>query len=285
MEHQGKLFALDENLRKIWADFTENSDEKCFRKFVKGFVSSWESEISPTWGKTVTSCLNSGYQVELGELPDELLPALSKFLIISKDDADQGNIDSGLVRRAREIVKALTITCRQVDHIELAAGMNFVRTITQMATLLLSNLLELESMFFMRRSKKKAEEQTKTLREEIIGFILQSCHFLESIYDPYFCWRAFMCGKEVENANQHQVELHPETIPFLYESFETALVECFPDIGLEMLIVLGAVISGKENFSFSVVISFSSLIGLHSRAQDIKVHGAANFQCRIGSNF
>ena len=46
---------------------------------------SWEKEISPTWGKTVTSCLNGGYKVELGELPDELLPALSKFLIISKD--------------------------------------------------------------------------------------------------------------------------------------------------------------------------------------------------------
>ena len=41
-------------------------------------------------------------------------------------------------------------------------------------------------------------------------------------------------------------ELHQETVPFLYESFETALVECFPDIGLEMLIVLGAVISGKK---------------------------------------
>ena len=51
---------------------------------------SWDREISPCWGKTVTSCLNGGYRVELGELPDELLPALSKFLIISKDEIDQG---------------------------------------------------------------------------------------------------------------------------------------------------------------------------------------------------
>ena len=94
--------------------------------------------------------------MELGELPDELLPALSKFLIISKDEIDQGNIiDSPLVKKSREIVKCLTITCREVDHIPLAASMNFVRTITQMATLLLQNLLEIESMFFMRRSKKK----------------------------------------------------------------------------------------------------------------------------------
>lgn len=246
MENPGKLFALDPDLSQIWADFTEKSDEKCFRKFVKGFVAKWESDISPTWGKTVTTCLHSGYNVQLGELPDELLPALSKFLIISKDDADQGNIDAALVCKSRQIVKALTITCRQVENIELAASMNFVRTVTQMATLLLSSLLEIESMFFMRKSKKKAEEQTKTLRQEIIGFILQSCHFLESIYDPYFHWRAFMNGQQdkVENKEEHQLDLHQETIPFLYESFETALVECFPDIGLEMLIVLGAVISG-----------------------------------------
>ena len=70
---------------------------------------SWEKEISPTWGKTVTSCLNGGYKVELGELPDELLPALSKFLIISKDEADQGNIDSPLVKKSREIVKVNTV--------------------------------------------------------------------------------------------------------------------------------------------------------------------------------
>ena len=264
-ETEGKIFGLDETMRQIWADFTEKSDEKCFRKFVKSFVSSWEKEISPTWGKTVTSCLNAGYKVELGELPDELLPALSKFLIISKDEVDQGSIDSILVRKSREIVKCLTITCRQIDHIQLVSKMNFVRIITQMATLLLQNLLEMESMFFMRKSKKKAEDQTRSLREEIIGFILQSCHFLESIYDPFFRWRAFMCGKEIKPClpeargfPEKDVELHQETIPFLYESFETALVECFPDIGLEMLIVLGAVISGMfwtDFWSFSVFLA------------------------------
>ena len=30
-----KLFAPDEELLQIWANFTEKSDEKCFRKFVK----------------------------------------------------------------------------------------------------------------------------------------------------------------------------------------------------------------------------------------------------------
>ena len=30
-----KLFAPDEELLQIWANFTEKSDEKCFTKFVK----------------------------------------------------------------------------------------------------------------------------------------------------------------------------------------------------------------------------------------------------------
>ena len=55
-------------------------------------------------------------------------------------------------------------------------------------------------------------------------------------------------------------ELHQETVPFLYESFETALVECFPDIGLEMLIVLGAVISGKKKCLLFCLFSFAKFI-------------------------
>ena len=81
---------------------------------------------------------------------------------------------------------------RNVEHIPLVDSMHFVRTVTQMSSLLLNHLLELESTFFMRKSKKKAEEATKSLREEIIAFIIQSCHFLESLYDPYFQWRAYM---------------------------------------------------------------------------------------------
>ena len=44
------------------------------------------------------------------------------------------------------------------------------------------------------------------------------------------------------------VALQQEVVPFLYESFETALVECFPDIGLEMLMVRDLIL--KKNFEF-----------------------------------
>ena len=108
-----------------------------------------------------------------------------------------GNVNSALVKKARDIINCVTITCRNVEFIPLVDSMHFVRTITQMSTLLLNHLLELESTFFMRKSKKKAEDATKNLRDEIIAFIIQSCHFLESLYDPYFQWRAYMFNGNV----------------------------------------------------------------------------------------
>jgi len=48
------------------------------------------------------------------------------------------------------------------------------------------------------------------------------------------------------NSDATPTLLHPETIPFLYESFDTALVECFPNLGEDMLNVYGAVLSGSK---------------------------------------
>ena len=99
---------------------------------------------------------------------------------------------------------------------------------TQLNTLLLSHLLEMESSFFSTRVK--GEIQGQGLRSSIIDFILESCHFLETLYDPHFRWRAYLCGKDSPGLPvvESPVSLHPETVPFLYESFETALVDCFP---------------------------------------------------------
>ena len=51
-------FDLDDGLRETWSTFTESSDEKCFRKFVRGFVNSWEK--SNSWDDLMTSSLNGG---------------------------------------------------------------------------------------------------------------------------------------------------------------------------------------------------------------------------------
>ena len=50
-------FVLDEGLKDCWARFTDKSDEKFFRKFVKGFVAQWEGKVCPNWEMMVTARL------------------------------------------------------------------------------------------------------------------------------------------------------------------------------------------------------------------------------------
>ena len=104
----------------------------------------------------------------------------------------------------------------------------------------------MESTFFS--NKVHSAVSNNNLRTSIIEFIVESCHFLETLYDPFFRWRAYLCGKDSGSleVEQSPVSVHPETIPFLYESFETALVDCFPELAHEMLTVFGAVISGRD---------------------------------------
>ena len=51
-------FDLEDGLKDTWAAFTESSDEKCFRKFVRGFINSWEKCNS--WDDLMTSSLHGG---------------------------------------------------------------------------------------------------------------------------------------------------------------------------------------------------------------------------------
>ena len=158
-------FKLDQaELTKIWAQYTEENDEKYFRKYVRSFVKSWEEQVSPNWELLVISTVDgmssidrpcvqsaqihlgttlmsfSGRRVEgpsLSDLPDELLPALSKFLFVGKDEAEQGTIELSSVQDMTQIVKCLVAVCRKIDNIPLIGSMAFVAQLTQTVTLLL----------------------------------------------------------------------------------------------------------------------------------------------------
>ena len=261
-------FKLDPELDEIWTLYTEENEEKYFRKYIRSFVQSWEKSVCPNW-ELLTSSTLDGHHVDgpaLSDLPDELLPALSKFLFVGKDEAEQGTVDVKTVQEMRQIVVCLTIVCRRLDNIPLVGSMAFVTQLTQTVTLLLQHLLQMESSFFAQpkkpasAGKRKKQQQTNqaketpSLRSEIIDFIVSSCHFLESVYDPGFRWRTFLGGKATSPGPPTPsqdwscpVMLHQETVPFLYESFETALADRFPDLGVEMLTVFGAVISGSRH--------------------------------------
>jgi hypothetical protein len=105
---------VDPGLDEIWTQYVEQSEEKHFRKFVASLVTQWERQVAPNWSMLVAGRLQ-GHREEgpsLSDLPDELLVACSKFLIIVKDGAEQGEVGFRAVADAKDIVKCLTILCR-----------------------------------------------------------------------------------------------------------------------------------------------------------------------------
>jgi hypothetical protein len=122
---------LDDGLKDCWAKFTDKSDEKLFRKFVRSFVSQWETKVCPNWELLVTARLE-GERDEgpaLAKLPDELLPALSKFLFVGRDEAEEGTLQHSSIERGKQIVKCLIIICRCPENIPLVASMDFVQQV------------------------------------------------------------------------------------------------------------------------------------------------------------
>ena len=278
-------------LDSIWAQYTDENEEKFFRKYIKGFISHWENNpsncgLSENWTALIKSCLEDNLKKDrcrgpsLSDLPDELLAALSKFLFVGKDQVEsEGTVDIQSVINMREITTCLTvIICQNFENIPLVGSMAFVSQLTQTCSLLLSHLLQMESSFFTsnvktssgppsRRKKpgegkdneynKSGKNSTNTsLRNEIVSFIVSSCHFFEAMYDPAFRWRAYLLRTTSDKSQSSWVPteieycpilLHQETIPFLYESFETALVDSFPALAVEMLNVFGAVVSGSRH--------------------------------------
>ena len=262
---------LDEKQEEFWNLYTAENREKYFWMFLNSFVGKWQSKVNignfgflfiwtmlkviPNWEMLVTSRLSGGKEIgpALEKLPEELLPALSKFLFIGKDEIEQGQLGKETLEQCDNIVKCLTIVCLNTFNIPLVSSMNFVTLITQLNNNLLQQLLEMESAFFSNKVHKAVS--TQNLRSLIIHFIVESCHFLETLYDPFFRWRAYLCGKDSSSLHIEQtpVSVHPEIIPFLYESFETALVDCFPELAYELLTVFGALLSGASHNAVKVI--------------------------------
>lgn len=253
-EKQGaSKFVMDPGLKDTWTNYTEQNDEKFFRKFVRSLVAQWEKQVAKNWDSLVESSLEnkvlSGPSVN--DLPEELLPALSKFLFISRDEAEQGSFNNKSIANGRDIIKCLIVICRNNHNIPLVFSMDFVKHITQTNSLLMQQLLEMESSFYTHKVRHEVSNQK--LRAEIADFLVESCHLLESIYDPNMRWRSFLADVSGPEVAPAYVGLHPETIPFLYESFETALADCFPAIACELLHVFGSIICGhRKNATIAI---------------------------------
>lgn len=70
--------------------FLFQNDEIYFRQFILGFVQIWEDQLNIKFDDPTTShTIKNDSGPHLSRLPDELLPAIGKFLIISKDNFQQ----------------------------------------------------------------------------------------------------------------------------------------------------------------------------------------------------
>ena len=77
---------LDPSLNDCWSKYTDKSEEKFFRKFVRDFL----AKHGKSWDELIKNSAGSN-NLPMSELPEELLPALNKFLIVCKDEAEQVN--------------------------------------------------------------------------------------------------------------------------------------------------------------------------------------------------
>ena len=122
-----KTFEVTPHMNELWSKFVDKNDEKFARKFFKAFVSSWnEVEQQQQEGKQVEK------PPSLDKLPDELLPALSKFLFLLRDDTEeQGHINAKSVTAGKDVISVLIVVVKNVDNIPLVCSMDLIRLITQ----------------------------------------------------------------------------------------------------------------------------------------------------------
>lgn len=107
-----------------------------------------------------------------------------------------------------------------------------------------------------------------------IDYIKSFCHLIEVIYDPYLTWRNFVHKgyADYKRTVGNTVQLHVELIPFVYGKIEIELfdwnfflnrdflrcfsvyLDCFQsdnilglqDVGINLIHMLGAVVSGSQ---------------------------------------
>ena len=68
------------------------NEEEYFRKFITGLVAIWENQLDMDWNSDKTVPESRSILPDVGpplsRLPEELLPAIGKFLYVTKDKID-----------------------------------------------------------------------------------------------------------------------------------------------------------------------------------------------------
>ncbi|XP_069696226.1 neurobeachin-like protein 1 isoform X2 [Periplaneta americana] len=218
----------------LWVQYTTKNEEDFFRQFVKGFVAIWESQLDLDWSRLPDCCpVKHDSGPHLSRLPEELLPAIGKFMYLAKEETEKKSLNSESLKKVELLVRCLIVICRNFDNIPLIASCDYVSQAVGIAATIIHRLVEDNADF----------------GEAGPSFFVHFCHFLECLYDPYFTWRLFLAGirTDFEKLPLQPALLHVEVVPFVYDCFQTPLIEQFPQLSTELVHVLGAVISGAQH--------------------------------------
>ncbi|TMW40709.1 hypothetical protein DOY81_014211, partial [Sarcophaga bullata] len=163
------------DIYNLWVQYTTKNEESYFREFIERFVSIWQSQLTldftseqcPYWHEVKP---DSG--PHLGRLPDELLPAIGKFIIVASDTCQNGEITDEMIRQIAILIDCLIIVCRHFDNILAIIKYEYK-----------SNLIAILTHVFHQCT------ENKTTSNEILHLFRSFSQFLEVMYDPYLTWR------------------------------------------------------------------------------------------------
>ncbi|XP_073843399.1 neurobeachin-like protein 1 isoform X2 [Musca autumnalis] len=222
------------DIYNLWVQYTTKNEESYFREFMERFVAIWQSQLPldfaasncPYWYE-----VQSDQGPHLGRLPDELLPAIGKFIIVASDSCQNGEITDETIRQIAILVDCLIIVCRHFDNILAVIKYEYKPNLIAILTHVYQQCIE----------QKYASPE--------VGHLFRSfSRFLEVMYDPYLTWRSFLRNSFADyrklSYKPHMV--HVEIIPFIYDCFQQNDITKFPDIGESLIHTLGAIICGSQ---------------------------------------
>ncbi|XP_068150111.1 LOW QUALITY PROTEIN: neurobeachin-like protein 1 [Drosophila tropicalis] len=236
------------DIYSLWVQYTTKNDETYFREFVARFVAIWRSQLQldfqadtcPLWHEVKP---DSG--PHLGRLPDELLPAIGKFIIVARDSidtAETGPTDE-TIEQVAILIECLVIICRHFDNILAIIKYEYK-----------PNLIAILSKVFKQQMEKRQ------ISAAMSHLFCSFSAFLEVMYDPYLTWRSFLRGHKADYSRlpykPHSV--HVEIVPFIYDCFQEEQVLRFADIGESLLNILGAVVCGSQKSLNAISTSYSN---------------------------
>uniref|UniRef100_A0A1A9ZKD9 Uncharacterized protein n=1 Tax=Glossina pallidipes TaxID=7398 RepID=A0A1A9ZKD9_GLOPL len=233
------------DIYNLWVQYTTKNEESYFREFIERFVNIWRSQL-PLDFSTVECPY--WYEVKpdngphLGRLPDELLPAIGKFIIVASDQCANEKISNDTIHQISVLIDCLVVICRHFDNILAVIKYEYK-----------SNLIAI-----LTHTLKK-----KSVSNEVSRLFRSFSQFLEVMYDPYLTWRSFLRNNfaDYKKLPYKPHNVHVEIIPFIYDCFQHDDIKKYPVIGESLIHALGAIICGSQKSIASISCYFDKQTG------------------------